>query len=158
MRVERLEARACWQDPTQEVRRVREALRNGDESWGRWLDELQRGEAVIASLRVSAHVRHPDGSRDIAQAENHDLWLEVRTHPPMVEAQVHEVANKDCAVLAQRLQALGVTVTADDVVEMYMHVELSDDLLEMLQPHDESAGIESSTVRTGIGTETGADA
>jgi hypothetical protein len=133
MVVRRLEARAWLEDPSDEVRRVRRELRDGDDSWSRWLQELARGEAVIASLQVAAHVTLPDGSARTATAESHALWLEVRTHPPLVEAQIYEILSIDCAGLAERLREMSPGISIDEVCQMYVHIELEHDLLEALQ-------------------------
>jgi hypothetical protein len=158
MRIERVDASAWRQDPTEEVRRVREELRDGDESWARWLAELERGEAVVASMRVAVHLRLPDGTLRTVEAENHDLWLEVETHAPSLEAQVQDLSSKDAAVLADRLCELGAAITADDLSRMYVHVELAEDLRGLLRPPAGAAEMDLPLVRLGVGTETGADA
>lgn len=157
MVIERVVVRAWLQDPGDEVSRVRREVRRGDESWERWLGELERGEAVLATMRVTVLARLADGTSCSVEAENHHLWLEVDTHPPLVEAQIQEVSGKDCLALAQQLQERGLEITADELSEMYAHVELDDSLLRALDRHD-GARDASPELRPGTGTETGPEA
>jgi hypothetical protein len=159
MVIERIVARAWLQDPEEEVDRVRGEVLRGDESWGRWLDELERGDAVVAGMQVEVHVRLSDGSSRTAQAENHHLWLEVATHPPMLEAQIQEIAGKDFEALAERLREFGdgdgAGVTAYALSNMYVHVELSSELRTANRRSDPAEQAIAPTAREGLGTETG---
>jgi hypothetical protein len=155
MVVERLEARAWVRDPGEELERIRDQLSSGDDSWARWLQELENGTAVVAAMRVTVHVRPSDGTPRTAQAENHHLWLEVGTHPALLEAQIEEVAGKDYAALAERLREFGERVTADDLADMYVHVELGDDLLAAARSATEEERARRPQARPGLGTETG---
>lgn len=158
MVVERLVARVWVQDPGEEVARIRRELDGGDDTWRRWLEELERGDAVVASMHVTAYARLSDGTRCRADAENHHLWLELGAHPPLLEAQVQEVVGKDCGPLAQRLREFGELITADALSDMYVHVELGDDIVAAMPAPGRHEPAHRPEAREAPGTERGRDA
>lgn len=101
-----------------------------DESWQQWVEEYDAGEALILRLDVTARI--DDGDESV-RVSNRGVWVEKDVHPPAVAGQVQQAVTKDFNTLAEKLRAdAGVAVTADDLADMYVDVELADDLLRAL--------------------------
>lgn len=126
--VQRLRARATLDDPVPVLERLAAAVADGDESWGRWLEEYQRGDALI--VRVAVALDLDDGQ--VVEAANRGVLIENDAQPPKVEQQVAELVGKDFAALAKELSARGHEIGEGELHAMYVHVELADDVRRSL--------------------------
>jgi hypothetical protein len=134
LRVQRLQARARLDDPAPALARAAAEAESGDESWAEWIAEYERGEAVIIRLDVSLEVS--DGAEERIEVENRGVWIEKDHHPAKIEQQVAELASKDYATLVGRLSERGHELDRRELGEMYVHVELADDLRAALSDPD----------------------
>lgn len=142
-RVERLVARVTLDDPAPTVERAEARAQDGDESWERWVAEYRRGEAIIVRLAVSLQVS--DGADELTvEAANLGVFLEADPHPPRVEQQVAELISKDFPALTRELALRGHRLAPDALHDMYVHVELGEDVRASLTTaaasHDQPEG------------------
>jgi hypothetical protein len=56
LRLLRRDARVVLDDPAETLAQMMQAAASGDESWERWLDEYQRGEALIVRLELALEI------------------------------------------------------------------------------------------------------
>ncbi|HZU40957.1 MAG TPA: hypothetical protein VE992_07880 [Solirubrobacteraceae bacterium] len=150
MIVQEVAARAWLANPGRELSEARDRAEDGDPDWTAWVDEFDRGEAILADLAVSVTVRLEDGSAETAAVENHGIWLPVAVHPPALAAMVAEIASKDFDVLATRIAKVGARITANELGEMHVAVELDQTLLSVLRP---PVSRTQGSARPGITTE-----
>lgn len=138
-RLERIAAYARLDsDPEEELARAREASEAGDESWDRWIEEVESGDALLVELFITADVRdHADVHR--LRGHNRAVWLENDAHPPKVEEQIREIASKDFGSLSRALEGRGVELSPEELTQMFVHVELGDDLRERLAARRDAA-------------------
>lgn len=130
--IRRIEARANLDDaPEQELEAVRRRIAAGDESWRRWLEEYERGEAMLLMIDLTVTLRDGDREDKLAYA-NRGLWVEDHVHPPKIEQQVAELAHKDFGVIAADLAARGADAGREDLEEMFVAVELGDDIVDRI--------------------------
>lgn len=130
--IRQIEALARLDDEAErELEAVRVRARDGDESWQQWLEEYERGEAMLLKLRVSVVVSVDDREERFTE-QNHGVWVEDHAHPPKVEQQVAELAHKDFAALARKLREVGAAVRQEDLDEMFVAVTLGDDVQRRL--------------------------
>jgi hypothetical protein len=126
LRFLRLKARVMLDDPGPTLAEAQAAATAGDESWERWVHEYRRGEALIVrlelSLEFSARERHVLG------VANPGVFIEKHPDPPRVEQQIAEVVSKDFPLIARDLNARGHQVEEAELSEMYVHVELEEDV------------------------------
>ncbi len=135
-KLERLVAYATLDDPEGELARARDAAGRGDESWAEWLEQLERGDAVIARLAVRAEIAHGDGRPETVDIGNRGIWLEKVAHVPMLEAEIAAIANQDAEALVTELEARGLPAEPAELARTYFHVELGADLREAaIRPH-----------------------
>jgi hypothetical protein len=128
-RVERLVCRAELDREPRELARARAEAAAGDESWAEWVQEYDSGEAMLLRLDVFAHIEGADS----VHVANTGVWIEADVHPPLVAGQVQQAVSKDYNRLAEELRARGVDdLTAHDLADMYVEVQLGDDLLAAL--------------------------
>ena len=130
--IERISALASAEDaPGTAVAFAREAAAGGDESWREWLEQLERGEALTARIRLTVELR--DGARR-HQVVGQELgaWLELGAHPPSLERQVADVAALGYWAVSQALRERGVEIDADELSAMFVHVELSEELRKLV--------------------------
>jgi hypothetical protein len=130
MRVQRLEARARLDDPESALARAAAEAATGDECWEEWIAEYERGEALIVRMDVALEA-DCDG-HDVIELVNRGVWIETNVHAPNVEQQVAELATKDCVVLARDLAARGLALDQNELADMYVHVELANDVRQAL--------------------------
>jgi hypothetical protein len=138
--VRRIVARAWLAAPGSEVDQARARAQEGDPDWARWVQELDRGEATLVDLRVTVEIELRDGTEHAIAVENHQIWVHLAHQPPIMAALVAELSNKDFNEIAARIRALGDEVDAGELHEMYVTVELADDLLDALRPAPARAG------------------
>jgi hypothetical protein len=132
--VERITVEAWLDDDQEELQRAR---RSDDPSWRRWADEYDRGQALVASIRVRAsYARDGEPAGEVSCA-NRAIWLEKSAHPPTVEAQLQDVASKDAGRLSELLADEGVQVEPDELAAMAAHVELDPELRAELRAGSE---------------------
>lgn len=146
-------ARASLADPGTEVERAREAARAGDQDWALWVKELDRGEATLIDMRVTVTFELADGDVREVAAEDHQVWVHRAQHPPVLAGMVAELASKDYDLLVERSRELGVLLSVNQLGEMYVTVELADDLLGALRPDRQHVTAPNDGARPGLETE-----
>jgi len=127
--VQRLSAIARLDDPTDTLARARADADAGDESWEQWVAEYRRGEAIIVRLEVVVEVGGDDPQ--VVTISNRGVFVE-KAHPPKVEQQIAELAGKDFTTLARKLTDGGHEIGRQDLAQMYVHVELGEDVRRAL--------------------------
>ena len=120
--VHRLSARASLDESPAALAHARAEAEAGDESWGQWVAEYQRGEALILRLELSVEV--VGGTGEVLTASRDGFFVENHAHAPKVEQQIAELASGDLSVLAAQLAQRGVELDIQDLGTMYVHVEL----------------------------------
>jgi hypothetical protein len=138
--VQRLSARALLDDSPEALAHARAQAAAGDESWQQWVGEYQRGEALI--LRLELTLSYSDGEARELRSSSGGLFVETAVHPAKLEQQIAELASGDFVELAEQLVALGHQIDAYELGNMYVRVELDEDLLRSLQTagHSVSSG------------------
>ncbi len=128
--VQRLAAHARLDDSPQALAHAKAEAAAGDESWQRWVEEHQRGEALI--LRLELILEIADGEREVLRASSAGFFVESDVHAPKVERQIAELASGEFVVLARELAARGHNVDVYELSEMYVHVELDEQVRDEL--------------------------
>lgn len=126
--VERLSALARLDEPGDALARARAEANAGDDSWQQWLTEYERGEALIVRVQVTLELCEGEPLR----LTNTGVWIEKALHPPKVEQQIFELIAKDFQELAAQIGERGHSVDRWELGEMYVHVELAEDLRRAL--------------------------
>lgn len=126
--VERLSALARLDEPGDALARARVEADAGDDSWQQWLTEYERGEALIVRVHVTLELCEGEPLR----LTNTGVWIEKALHPPKVEQQIFELIPKDFQELAAQIGQRGHPVDRWELGEMYIHVELAQDLRRAL--------------------------
>lgn len=129
-RIERLEAWASLDDPTQALDRARLEAASGDQSWAEWVAQYELGQALVVQLDVRALV--VGSGRDEIETTVRGAFVEKEAHPATLEQQIAEMAKTTLPLVAERLRELGHHVGVFDLCEMYVHVELERGLRESL--------------------------
>src|SRR5947209_1900402 len=111
--VERLVARARLDDPTRALRDAHAEVESGFEDWEQWLDEYDRGEALILRFEVWAELGGE--ARDPVHVHNRGVWVESTPHPPKLEQQVAELVSKDYALISDELRRRGCVLDVHDL-------------------------------------------
>lgn len=149
-------AQAWLAEPGSELEGARERAAAGDDDWALWVAEFDRGEAILIDMRVSVTVELDDTSRETISVENHQVWMHLAKHPPVVAALVADVSGKDFDVLAGRIRELGGQISVHELAQMHVAVDLGENLLDALPPIDvHSARRSAPAVRPGVETEHG---
>lgn len=133
MPVRRLLAHACLCDFGGELHPTEEFARTGDAEAPGWAERLDRGETALVDMRVAAELDAGDGSTESVQAEIRRIWIHRLQDPPQLEALIAELAGRDFDDLAARIADRGEPLSRRDLDEMYVTVELADDLLRSLR-------------------------
>ncbi len=128
--VQRLSARARLDDTPEALAHARAEAAAGDESWEQWVAEYERGEALILQLELT--ISFTAGDADELRTCSRGLFVESDGHPAKVEQQIAELASGDFVELAKQLVARGHQIDVYDFGEMYVHVELDDDVRRCL--------------------------
>jgi hypothetical protein len=136
LRVERLAARVTLDDPAPALARAETEAAAGDESWQQWVEEYRNGEALIVRLETTLQASDGDGRRLAIEVANLGVFLEKDAQPPKVEQQIGELATKDFSVFVRELADRGMRVDPHFLGQMYVHVELEDDVRDALSPGD----------------------
>lgn len=126
--VERLSALARLDEPSEALARAQAEARVGDESWQQWLAEYERGEALI--LRVEVTLQLCEGEPLCLTSAG--VWVEKAIHPPKVEEQISELIAKDFRALVRELTGRGHELDCWELGDMYVHVELAEDVRRAL--------------------------
>lgn len=125
-------------DPEPALAEARAAAAGGDDDLERWLDEYERGTALLVRITTSLEFSSGDENHQV-QATNHGVFLERHRDAPKVEQEVAEVVAKDYGPIAGACRRHGHPVTEDDLDYMYVHVELGGDARRALtEPPGES--------------------
>jgi hypothetical protein len=96
--VQRLLAHARLDDsPTAPAHAKAEAA-SGDESWARWVEEFQRGDALILRLELTLEITDA-----VVRGSADGLFVENDIHAAKIERQIAELASGDFAALAGKL-------------------------------------------------------
>jgi hypothetical protein len=128
--VQRLSAHARLDDSPGALVHAEAEATAGDESWQQWVEEFQRGEALILRLELTLEIA--DREPRVLRSTGGGFFVETDPHAPKVEQQIAELAAGDFAVLARELTALGHDLDIHELGEMYVHVELHEDVLREL--------------------------
>jgi hypothetical protein len=136
LRVERVAARVTLDDPAPALARAEKEAAAGDESWQQWVEEYRNGEALIVRLETTLEASDGDGRPLVIEVANLGVFLEKDAQPPRVEQQIGELATKDFSVFARELAGRGLRVDLNFLGQMYVHVELEDDVRAALSRID----------------------
>src|SRR4051812_30061744 len=105
---------------------ARATAADGDESWQQWVDEYDRGRALVLKLEVT--IAYDDGDEiEETATVNRGIWVEASPHPPAVAGQLEEIVAKDYNVLGARLRDEGMDVSPDELADMHVEVDMSMD-------------------------------
>lgn len=151
--IRNLTAQAWLAEPGAELDGARQRAAAGDPDWALWVAEFDRGEATLIDMRVSITIELDDTSIETIAVENHQVWMHVAQHPPIVAALIADISSKDLDYFAGHLHELGGQITEHELAEMYVEVELGDSLLDALRPSDRHARRSQPAVRRGPETE-----
>jgi hypothetical protein len=148
--VQRLSACARLDESAPPLAQARAEAAAGDESWAQWVAEYQRGTALI--LRLDLSVAYLDGEPGEIRSSIGGLFVESDIHPPKVEQQIAELASGVLMELVGALAARGAQIDAYELGEMYVHVELEQDVRQKLEaavhhPRAETSRIEDLSAR-----------
>lgn len=128
--VQRLSARARLDDSRAALAQAEAQAASGDESWEQWLAEYHRGDALLLRLDLTLAVN--DGSDHVVSVTTEGFFVENHIHAPRVEQQIAELASGDFAALNAELARRGHEVDPDELGELYVHVELDEDVRRQL--------------------------
>ena len=128
--VQRLSARARLNESPAALAQAEAHAAAGDESWEQWLAEYHRGDALIVRLDLTLAVN--DGTDHLVSVTTEGFFVENHVHAPRVEQQVAELASGDFAALAAELARRGHEVHPHELGELYVHVELDEDVRRRL--------------------------
>jgi hypothetical protein len=128
--VQRLLARARLDESATALAQAQAQAAEGDESWERWVAEYQRGEALILRLELTMEI--DDDVDDVITTSKDGFFVENHVHAPRVERQIAELASGDFAALASELVRRGHEVDPYELGELYVHVELDEDVRRRL--------------------------
>ena len=128
--VQRLSAYARLDESASALATAKVQAADGDESWEQWVAEYQRGEALILRLDLTMTIN--DGVDRVITATRDGFFVENHVHAPRVERQIAELASGDFAALSADLASRGHEVGPDELGELYVHVELDEDVRRRL--------------------------
>jgi hypothetical protein len=128
--VQRLLARARLDESATVLAQAQAEAAEGDESWEQWVAEYQRGEALILRLELTMEI--DDDVDDVITTSKDGFFVENHVHAPRVERQIAELASGDFAALASELVRRGHEVDPYELGELYVHVELDEDVRRRL--------------------------
>lgn len=135
--VQRLSARARLDSSPGALAHARAQADAGDESWGQWLAEYQRGDALIVCLELSLELG--DDSGEVITLSQDGFFVETHVHAPRVEQQIAELVSGDLAALADAAVQRGHTLERHELAGMYVHVELDPNVRRRVQDGDAPA-------------------
>ncbi|HTT28875.1 MAG TPA: hypothetical protein VMG37_10735 [Solirubrobacteraceae bacterium] len=128
--VKRLSVSARLDESAETLAEAKAQAAEGDESWEQWVAEYQRGEALILRLDLTMEIN--DGDDEVISATRDGFFVENHIHAPRVERQIAELASGDFAALSADLASRGHAFSPDELGELYVHVELDDDVRRRL--------------------------
>jgi hypothetical protein len=129
--VQRLSACARLDESALPLAQAQAEAAAGDESWAQWVAEYERGTALI--LRLDLSVAYLDGEPGEIRSSIGGLFVECDIHPPKVEQQIAELAAGVLMELAGTLATRGAQIDAYELGEMYVHVELEQDVRQRVE-------------------------
>jgi hypothetical protein len=129
--VQRLSARARLDEHSGAIAHAQAEAVAGDESWARWVEEYQRGEALVVCIELT--LAYSDDEPRELRSCTRGVFVESDLHAPKVEQQIAELVAGDLADLAEELVVRGYELDVDELGEMYVHVELDLELRERLE-------------------------
>lgn len=154
--VRSITAQAWLAEPGSELDGARERAAAGDADWALWVEEFDRGEATLIDMRVRITVELDDNSQETVAVENHQVWMQLAEHPPIVAALIADVSGKDFDLLADRIHELGGQISAHELAQMHVAVDLGENLLDALPAIGERRSRRAMPgVRPGLETEQG---
>jgi hypothetical protein len=106
-----------------------------------------QGDALILRLELTLEIA--DGEREVLRASSAGFFVESDVHPPKVEQQIAELASGDFVALARQLTARGHDIDTYELSEMYVHVELDEEVRRKLTSNDVSSQADPRGVRQG---------
>jgi serine/threonine-protein kinase RsbW len=113
-----------------EVAEARRRAHRGDGSWAEWLHDLNAGRALVALLEIEVRLT-VEGAKRRVRGKTPGVWLELETHPPLVERQVQEAATVSLSTLGAAIE-MPLGVHMPELASMSVHVELDDAIRERL--------------------------
>jgi hypothetical protein len=128
--VQRLSASARLDESAPALAQARAEAAAGDESWAQSVAEYQRRAALI--LRLGLAIAYMDGEPGEIRSSIGGLFVECDVHPPKVEQQIAELVSGVLMELAGALAERGRQIDAYELGEMYVHVELEQDVRRKL--------------------------
>ncbi len=135
--MQRLSVRASLDDSPDALANAEAHAAAGDESWEQWVGEYRRGEALIVRLQLTVEI---DGApEDVLTASTNGYFVENNAHAPNLEQQIAELAADDLAALATQFAGRGHDLDLQALSSMYVHVELSPEVLERVHDRARSA-------------------
>lgn len=138
LRIERLAVTASLDHPAPALNRAQTEADAGDPSWQEWLADYDHGQAIVVSLDVTLQVN--DGRSRTIEISNDGVFVEAHPHPPIVERQIAEIVSKDFSLLAGQLSEMGHRLEPLDLAELYVHVEIDEDIRRALRTAETAEG------------------
>lgn len=128
--LQRLSVHARLDDSPEPLARAKTEAAAGDESWEQWLADYKRGDALIIRLELMIEVGG-DETQTLTSSTS-GYFVENTAHPPKLEHQIAELATGDLVSLAENLRADGHAIDAQELQDMYVHVQLGEDVVRRL--------------------------
>jgi hypothetical protein len=128
--VQRLSVRALLDDSPGALAHAEAEAAAGDESWEQWVEEYQRGDALIVRLELALEVSGDTG--ETLTASRAGFFVENHVHAPKLEQQIAELATGDLTALAAELTARD-DLDVSELSTMYVHVELDPEVRRRLR-------------------------
>lgn len=128
--LQRLSVRARLDDAPEALAHAKTEAAAGDESWEQWVAEYERGDALIIRLELMVEVGGDEAQR--LSSSSGGYFVENTAHPPKLEHQIAELASADLVSLAEELCARGQAIDAHELQQMYVHVQLDEDIVMRL--------------------------
>lgn len=123
-KVTRIEAVAELEDPTAAVELATRQARDGrDSEFEQLVEEWRTGRVLVVRIDVRVELEGDDGAGRRLERATSGVWLE-RDDRPHVETQVQEVVPTALEALADDLRAEGIVSGGDQLLGMFVHVEL----------------------------------
>jgi hypothetical protein len=128
--VQRLSARAHLDESPQALTHAQAEAATGDESWQQWVDEYNRGDALIIQLDLKIELGGEQS--DELERSVGGFFVEVDLHPAKVEHQIAELASGELIAMAERPESVVGGIDPDELGDMHVHVELDNELRDVL--------------------------
>ena len=100
---------------------------------------MGRGVSTWRALivRLELTLSYVDGPTGELRSSSGGLFVERNGHHAMVEQQIAELASGDFVELAEQLVSGGHEFDADELGQMYVHVDMDGEVRRQLEPNAE---------------------